>query len=41
MEALAFAWLARRTLAGLPEICLPSLAQAERRFWGAIFPANS
>lgn len=37
MEALAFAWLARRTLAGLREICLPSLAQA-RDGTGGYFP---
>ncbi len=32
MEALAFAWLAWRTLADYQEICLPSLAQARRRY---------
>ncbi len=39
MEALAFARLALANAGGITrEICLPSLAQAERRYWGAIFP---
>lgn len=40
MEALAFAWLARRTVAGLPGN-LPSVTGArEASVLGAIFPAN-
>ena len=40
MEALAFAWLAWRTLAGLPGN-LPSVTGAsEASVLGAIFPAN-
>ncbi len=38
MEALAFAWLAWRTLADYQEICLPSLAQARRRYWELFSP---
>ncbi len=35
MEALAFAWLAGgRQGRDYQEICLPSLAQARRRYWG-------
>ena len=40
MEALAFAWLAWRTIAGLPGN-LPSVTGAsEATVLGAIFPAN-
>lgn len=38
MEALAFAWLAWRTLAGLPEIQFSVTGASQETAIGAIFP---
>ncbi len=40
MEALAFAWLAWRTLAGLPKSAFRHWRKARETVLGAIFPAN-